>query len=180
MVNWSKRIFGGSRHDALVEIQRERDHLEQLLARFSDERLAIDTMLTTLTARTDELRPLAKWLDEVTRKTTTLGARLAEIGTTLQMLDDRATALERSDQVGAMKDALALMRKGIQEFHTRHGEIVRLNDKLEVDRQELEEFARRINGVVARLPELQSQVDGILSKLAFTGEAAAKTAVNDR
>src|SRR5262249_28787934 len=62
-----------------------------------EERSAISTMLTALTARSAKLTPLGKTLEQVSEKATGVTARLDDIGRRLAALDDRTRQLEESD-----------------------------------------------------------------------------------
>ena len=150
MMTWLSDVIGG-RRKLVLRAQQERDQLEQLLTRFREERLAIDTMLTSATKRTDDLKHLSISFDAVARKGAEVSAALSDVVTRVDALDRRMGIVERSDQhVEAVKGALAVLRKGIQELQTRQADVERLSERLDVDRRALEDFEQRVKSLVAR------------------------------
>jgi len=141
-------LFGGRRR-MVLRAQEEREQLEQLLARFREERVHIDSLLTKAMKRTDDLAHLAGSLDELTGKRDDAAAALAVLEARFDAFDHRLSMVERSEQhVEAVRGALAVLRKGVEELQRRQAEVERLSDKLEVDRRALENFEEHVRRVI--------------------------------
>lgn len=87
-------------------VQKQTDELQLLITSAREERSALGTMLTTLTARSAKLTPLGKTLEQVMEKATGAATKLDEITKTISTLDDRAKELEQVDKrIQALNDA---------------------------------------------------------------------------
>ena len=80
------------------QVQKQTDELQLLISAAREERSALSTMLTTLTARSAKLVPLGKSLEQVSEKAASAGAKLDELTKRISMLDDRARELEDDRQ----------------------------------------------------------------------------------
>src|SRR6266568_2674034 len=90
MLDVFRSITGGKSRQA----QQQTDELEMLIATAREERSAISTMLTALTARGAKLPPVNKILEDVAGRATMIAERLDEIALQLTALDDRTRGLE--------------------------------------------------------------------------------------
>ena len=88
------------------QMQQQTDELQNLINAAREERSALSTMLTTLTARSAKLTPLGKTLEQVMEKATGASSKLDEISKRISTLDDRGQELEQIDKrIQALKDA---------------------------------------------------------------------------
>src|SRR3990172_7119543 len=88
------------------QIQKQTDELQLLITSAREERSALSTMLTTLTARSAKLTPLGKTLEQVMEKATGTASKLDEITKRISALDDRAREMDQIDKrIQALKDA---------------------------------------------------------------------------
>ena len=80
------------------QIQQQTDDLQLLITSAREERSALSTMLTTLTARSAKLLPVGKSLEQVMEKATAATSKLDEITRRISTLDDRGKDLEMIDK----------------------------------------------------------------------------------
>src|SRR5437667_11524317 len=80
------------------QVQRQTDELQLRSTSAREERSALSTMLTTLTARSAKLTPLGKTLEQVVERAAGAASKLDEITKRISTLDDRAKELEQLDK----------------------------------------------------------------------------------
>ena len=106
------------------QVQRQTDELQLLMTSAREERSALSTMLTTLTARSAKLMPLGKTLEQVMEKATTAASSLEEITKRISTLDERARELDEIDKrIQALKDAAKQAEQTTQKAIGPDGEL---------------------------------------------------------
>ena len=106
------------------QVQKQTDELQLLISAAREERSALSTMLTTLTARSAKLVPLGKSLEQVSEKAASAGAKLDELTKRIATLDDRARELEDIDKrIQALKDAAKQAELATQKAIGPDGEL---------------------------------------------------------
>jgi len=141
MITLLKELIGGKRRLG-SRMQQERAQLEQLLTRFREERLSIDSMLTSAVRQTEALGPLVAALSELGKGP---AAAMADLPERVEQLERRLAVLEGTDErVEAVKDALVVLRRGLQELDAGQIEVARLCEKVDVERRAFESFEQRV------------------------------------
>src|SRR5262245_36751090 len=112
--------------------QKQTDELEMLIATAREERSAISAMLTALTTRSAKLTPLGKSLEQVSEKAGGVTARLDEIVTRLEALDERTRELDTiEDRIRALKESAHQAEQTTQMALGPDGELQKHREAME-------------------------------------------------
>src|SRR5262249_39110894 len=125
--------------------------------------------------------------DQLSKQVQTLNAAADELEKKQTALDGLQESLAQVDdlakrtswQYETLKQSrqdLDALRKEIQDFYKSHAAAVQLRDRLAADRASLEAFLERKTTFSAGLPELDSRMDAITSKLAIVDEGTQNAA----
>ena len=170
-------------------IQQQTDELHLLITSAREERSALSTMLTTLTARSAKLAPLGKTLEQVLEKAAGASSKLDELTKRISTLDDRSKELEQIDKrIQALKDAanqaelttqraigpdgeLQKHREAVQHLSSQALQTHATLDTLKKERAVLEELRghlRTAEGEVKQATTLAGTVKGELDQIRAT------------
>src|SRR5262249_37318975 len=142
------------------------------------EALAVrDRAAASMVQRVDQLSKQVQTLnaaaDELEKKQTALDG----LQESLAQVDDLAKRTSwQYENLKQSRQDLDSLRKEIQDFYKSHAAAVQLRDRLTADRASLEAFLDRTTTFSAGLPELDSRMDAIASKLAIVDEGTQKAA----
>src|SRR5215471_17016439 len=138
---------------------------------------ARDRLAASMGQRVDQLSKQMQGLtasaDELQKKQTSLDGLQESLGQVDELAKRTAWQYDNLKQSRQDLDAL---RKDIQDFYKSHAAAVQLRDRLTADRGSLEAFLDRTTTFSAGLPELDSRMDAITSKLAIVDEGTQKAA----
>ena len=170
-------------------IQQQTDELQLLITAAREERSALSTMLTTLTARSAKLAPLGKTLEQVMEKAAGASSKLDELTKRISTLDDRSNELDQIDKrIQALKDAanqaelttqraigpdgeLQKHREAVQHLSSQALQTQATLDTLKKERAILEELRghlRTAEGEVKQATTLAGTVKGELDQIRAT------------
>ena len=120
MLDAFRSITSGNNKQA----QKQTDELQLLITSAREERSALSTMLTTLTARSAKLTPLSRTLEQVMEQATTAASKLDELTTRISTLDDRAKELEQIEKrIEGLNDAAKQVELATQKAIGPDGEL---------------------------------------------------------
>ena len=130
-----------------------------------------DRSLSALGQRVDavskSLDEMAAGADDLARKQAALdvvAARLAQVDEVSKRVTWQFDSLRQSRQ-----DA-NLLRKDIEEFYKSFADLAQLRDRVGADRAALVAFDERMTSFLARVPELDSRITGVISRLDVVDE----------
>src|SRR2546430_9717444 len=165
------------------QVQKQTDELQLLITSAREERSALSTMLTTLTARSAKLTPLGKTLEQVMERAAGVGSKLDEITNRITALDDRAKELEQIDKrIQALKDAakqaelttqkaigpdgeLQKHREAVQHLSSQALQTQATLDTLKKERAALEELRGQMREAEGEVKQATTQASAVKSEL---------------
>src|SRR3989304_3433195 len=143
------------------QIQKQTDELQLLITSAREERSALSTMLTTLTARSAKLTPLGKTLEQVMEKATGTASKLDEITKRISALDDRAREMDQIDKrIQALKDAAKQAELTTQKAIGPDGELQKHREAV----QHLSSQALQTQGILDTLKKERGSLEDLRSQ----------------
>ena len=165
------------------QVEKQADDLQTLINTAREERSALSTMLTTLTARSAKLTPLGKSLEQVMEKATGATSKLDEITKRISTLDDRGQELEQIDKrIQALKDAarqaelttqkaigpdgeLQKHREAVQHLSSQALQTQATLDTLKKERALLEELRGQLRTAEGEVKQATTQAGAVKTEL---------------
>ena len=160
------------------------DHrLKALQSGIADAEGRMDGLLS----RDEAVVALVQRIDGIGRDFQILGGQadaLAQKQTTLESLAERLAevdelgkrTLTQQDALLKSRADLEQVRLEIQDLHQAHVEAARLADTVGRDRAALEAFAAQATALLAKAPELESRMAGVLGQMALVDEGTRSAA----
>src|SRR5947209_4580009 len=165
------------------KLAQQQTDLETLIANAREERSALSAMLTYLTARSVELVPIGKSLEQVTEKANGITTRLDEIAKRLAALDERTKELETVEKrVQALKvtvwqverstdkalgtdGALHKHRQAVQQLTAQALQTQSSLDTLKKERSALEELRSQLRTATTEVKQSISEAGMLNAEL---------------
>ena len=165
------------------QVQQQTEELQTLITAAREERSALSTMLTTLTARSAKLTPLGKTLEQVMEKATGASSKLDEISDRISTLDERGQELEQIDKrIQVLKEAarqaelttqkaigpdgeLQKHREAVQHLSSQALQTQATLDTLKKERALLEELRGQLRTAEGEVKQATTQAGAVKTEL---------------
>lgn len=161
---------------------------------FSRQVKMLQGTISGLERNVNRLDTKGKMIEGISRNSDKLAKQFGALNTNVEHLKERQSELGalqgRLDQVGVLADQitrqqetlmrgsqqLEVLRKEFDLFHKTQADITKTRDRIGDDRAAFEAFLARVEEFRQHIPELDSRMNGITSKLAVVEEGTQKAA----